>query len=94
MSRLPRLSYRELTTILRQLGCEFRREAKGSHEIWWRPAKRLYTTIPKHSGTIDTGTLRKILDDLDVRNEVLQMFSRSQAPLIPARDADDRGDDR
>ena len=93
MSRSPRLTYRQLTNILRQLGCEFRREAKGSHEIWWRPAKRLFTTIPKHSGTMDTGTCRKILDDLDVRDEVLQMFT-SLVKEYPARDADDRGDDR
>ncbi len=74
MSRLPRLTYRELTTALRQLGCEFRREAKGSHEIWWRPVKRLYTTIPNHSGTMDTGTVRKILDDLQVRDQILELF--------------------
>lgn len=72
MSRSPRLSYRELAAALRRCGCEFRREAQGSHEIWWRPAKRLYTTIPRHSGTIDTGTLRKILRDLDLSPEDVQ----------------------
>lgn len=72
MSKLPRLTYRELIQILRQQGCEFRREAKGSHEIWWHPAKRLYTTVPKHGGTIDTGTLRKILRDLDIDPDLVR----------------------
>ncbi len=74
MSKLPRLTYRELITALRQLGCEFRREAKGSHEIWWHPEKKLYTTIPNHSGTMDTGTVRKILDDLQVRDQIHELF--------------------
>jgi predicted RNA binding protein YcfA (HicA-like mRNA interferase family) len=74
MSRLPRLTYRELTTALQQLGCEFRREAKESHEIWWCPAKRLYTTIPRHSGTMDTGTVKKILDGLHVREQIHYFF--------------------
>ena len=60
------MTYRELKAFLRENDCEFRREAKGSHEIWWHPAKRLYTTVPRHSGDIDTGTLRKILSDLDL----------------------------
>ena len=64
--RWPRWTYRELTAFLRTQGCEKRREAAGSHEIWWHPAKRLYTTVPRHSGTLDTGTLRKILRDLDL----------------------------
>ena len=29
----------------RTQGCEKRREAAGSHEIWWDPHRRLYTTI-------------------------------------------------
>ncbi len=66
MTRLPSLTYRQLTTQLQRLGCEFRRQAKGSHEIWWCPEKRRYTTIPRHTGPIDRGTLRKILQDLDI----------------------------
>jgi predicted RNA binding protein YcfA (HicA-like mRNA interferase family) len=60
------------------IGCEFRREAKGSHEIWWHPAKRLYTTIPRHSGTMDTGTVKKVLDDLQVREQILELFTGKQ----------------
>jgi predicted RNA binding protein YcfA (HicA-like mRNA interferase family) len=75
MSKLPRLTYRELTVALRQLDCEFRREAKGSHEIWWHPAKHLYTTIPNHPGTMDTGTVNKILNDLQVREQIIDLLN-------------------
>jgi predicted RNA binding protein YcfA (HicA-like mRNA interferase family) len=34
------MKYRELTKKLRKLGCEFVRQALGSHEIWWNPANR------------------------------------------------------
>ncbi len=61
------MNYRELTAFLRQQGCEFRRRAKGSHEIWWSPEKRLYTTVPHSQGDLDTGTLKKILKDLDLQ---------------------------
>lgn len=60
------MTYRQLAAYLREQGCEFRREAKGSHEIWWHPAKRLYTTVPRHPGDVDVGTLRKILSDLEL----------------------------
>ncbi len=41
------------------------RQAPGSHEIWWNPANRQFTTIPRHaSRDIRKGTLRAILRDL------------------------------
>lgn len=63
---LPQWTYRQLARFLRSHSCEKRREAAGSHEIWWDPRKHLYTTVPRHSGTIDRGTLRQILRDLDL----------------------------
>ncbi|MCZ6680452.1 MAG: type II toxin-antitoxin system HicA family toxin [Candidatus Poribacteria bacterium] len=55
------MNYAELTRKLRSLGCEFRRQAKGSHEIWWHPERRLYTVIPHHGKRdIPKGTLAKI----------------------------------
>jgi len=71
-ARVPRWTYRQLTAFLRAQGCEKRREAAGSHEIWWDPHRQLYTTIPRHGGTLDTGTLRKILRDLDIPLERIQ----------------------
>ena len=65
------MRYVELTRKLKALGCEFRRQAKGSHEIWWRPQRKLYTVIPRHRKDIAKGTLRKILRDLGFTSEEL-----------------------
>lgn len=61
------MTYRELTKKLKRLGCEYVRAAAGSHEIWWRPANRKFTTIPRHaSRDLAAGTLRAILRDLGI----------------------------
>ncbi|MBI4331400.1 MAG: type II toxin-antitoxin system HicA family toxin [Chloroflexi bacterium] len=61
------MTYSELTRKLKKLGCEFRRQAKGDHEIWWRPERKLYTSIPHHTNKeIATGTLNAILRDLGI----------------------------
>ncbi|MCL6643288.1 MAG: type II toxin-antitoxin system HicA family toxin [Candidatus Bipolaricaulota bacterium] len=67
------MTYRELTKKLRGLGCEFVRQGPGSHEIWWNPANRRFTTIPRHEGRdMPRGTMRKILRDLDITLEELR----------------------
>ena len=67
------MNYAELTRKLKKLGCRFRRRAKGSHEIWWHPGRKLYTTIPRHGRKeIATSTLNKILKDLDFTMEDLR----------------------
>ena len=38
--------YRELAQILRQAGCYFVREGKGSHEIWFSPITRTNFAVP------------------------------------------------
>ena len=63
------MRYGELVRKLRRLGCQFRRQAKGSHEIWWHPERKLYTVIPRHPGEIARGTLLKILKDLDLAED-------------------------
>lgn len=61
------MTYRILTRKLRCLGCEFVRQAPGSHEIWWRPESRLFTVIPHHGNRdLPAGTLRAILRDLGI----------------------------
>lgn len=61
------MTYRSLAKKLRNLECEFVRPAAGSHEIWWRPANKKFTTIPRHANRdIPTGTLRAILRDLGI----------------------------
>jgi predicted RNA binding protein YcfA (HicA-like mRNA interferase family) len=61
MGRLAGFRYREIIKRLKQLGFEFDRQAAGSHEIWFNPESRRYTTIPNHPGDMPEGTLRAIL---------------------------------
>ncbi len=66
MGRLSGFKYREIVKRLKQLGFEFDRQAAGSHEIWFNPATRRYTTIPNHPGDMPEGTLRAILKQAGV----------------------------
>ncbi|MBT9613907.1 MAG: type II toxin-antitoxin system HicA family toxin [Burkholderiales bacterium] len=61
MGRLAGFRYREIIKRLKQFGFEFDRQAAGSHEIWYHPISRRYTTIPNHPGDMPEGTLRAIL---------------------------------
>lgn len=63
------MTYQQLTRKLRSLGCELRRQSKGSHEIWFNPEKRVSTVVPRHSGDIPKGTLNAILKQLDITRE-------------------------
>jgi predicted RNA binding protein YcfA (HicA-like mRNA interferase family) len=61
------MKYREITKRLRKLGCEFDRQASGSHEVWWNPATNKFTIIPNHGGRdLPSGTLRAILRQLEI----------------------------
>lgn len=75
------MNYRQLTRQLRRLGCEFYRQAAGSHEIWWHPATGRRTTVPNHGPRdIPKGTLAKILRDLDLKPEDLHTESGKDSP--------------
>jgi len=54
-----------------QAGLEFVRQGPGSHEIWWNPMNKRFTTIPKSRGDIPKGTLAAILRDLSFTMEDL-----------------------
>jgi predicted RNA binding protein YcfA (HicA-like mRNA interferase family) len=69
MGRLAGFRYREIVKRLRQLGFEFDRQAAGSHEIWFNPNTRRYTTIPNHPGDMPEGTLMTILKQAGVEPE-------------------------
>jgi len=66
------MTYRLLARKVRRLGCEFVRQAPGSHEIWWNPGNRRLTTVP-HRGNEDIpqGTLAAILRDLGLTRQDL-----------------------
>jgi len=64
------MNYADLTHRLRESGCEFRRTAKGSHELWWHPGRKRYTTIPRPGAKdIKISTFKKILRDLAISPE-------------------------
>lgn len=69
MTRLAGFKYREIIKRLRKLGFEFHRHAAGSHEIWYNPSTKRYTTIPNHTGDMPEGTLRAILKQAGITAE-------------------------
>ena len=59
------MTYRELTRKLKALGCEFDRQSRGSHEVWFNSATGTRTTIPNWGGRdLRSGTVRAIVRDL------------------------------
>ncbi len=73
MGRLAGYRFRQVVQRLKSLGFEFDRQAAGSHEIWYNPASKRYTTIPNHPGDLPEGTLRAILKQAGVTpNEFLE----------------------
>ncbi len=73
MGRLSGFKYRQIIKILKKLGFVFYRQAAGSHEIWYNPITKKYTTIPNHPGDVPEGTLRAILKQAEVNvNEFLK----------------------
>lgn len=70
MGKLSGFRYRDIIKNLKKLGFEFYRQAAGSHEIWYNPSTKKYTTIPNHPGDMPEGSLRAILKQADVDIEV------------------------
>jgi predicted RNA binding protein YcfA (HicA-like mRNA interferase family) len=70
MGKLSGFRYRDIIKRLKQLGFEFHRQAAGSHEIWFNPNTARYTTIPNHTGDMPEGTLRAILKQADIEQDV------------------------
>ncbi len=66
MGRLAGFRYRDVVQRLKRLGLEFYRQAAGSHEIWYNPSTKRYTTIPNHPGDMPEGTLRAVLKQAGV----------------------------
>lgn len=69
MGRLASFRYRDIVKRLKELGMQFDRQARGSHEIWFNPATHRYTTIPNHPGDLPGGTLRAILKQAGISTE-------------------------
>lgn len=70
MGQLAGFTYREVVRRLRRLGFSFRRQAAGSHEIWFNDSTNKITTVPHHPGDIPEGTLRAILKQVGISPEL------------------------
>jgi mRNA interferase HicA len=55
---------RALTRHLTKQGCEKLREG-GNHTVWWNPANRQTSTVPRHAEVIDQ-LAWKICKDLGI----------------------------
>jgi len=55
---------RKLLEHLRSHGCELLREG-ANHSIWWSPASRQTSTVPRHTEIFDQ-LARKICRDLGI----------------------------
>lgn len=61
------MTYRQLTRKLRELGCRYDRQARGSHEIWVNTSSLAKTTIPFWgSDDLKPGTISAIIRDLGI----------------------------
>jgi predicted RNA binding protein YcfA (HicA-like mRNA interferase family) len=69
MGRLAGFRYREIVQRLGRFGFVFRRQAAGSHEIWFNPETGRFTTIPNHPGDMAEGTLRAVLKQAGISAE-------------------------
>ena len=66
MGRLSGYKYRDVIKKLKKCGFIFYRQAAGSHEIWYNPLTKKFTTVSNHPGDIPEGTLRAIIKQADV----------------------------
>jgi len=66
MGRLSGFKYRQIVSLLKKFSFEFYRQAAGSHEIWYNPQTKRFTTIPNHTSDMPEGTLRAILKQADI----------------------------
>ena len=44
---MPQISYKDIVKILKNNKCEYKREGKGSHEIWYSPITQKHFTVAK-----------------------------------------------
>ena len=67
MSRLPILTWQQVTTALKRAGFVFDRQ-KGSHMVYYHSETKHTVVIPRHR-EIKAGTLREILRESNLTRE-------------------------
>jgi predicted RNA binding protein YcfA (HicA-like mRNA interferase family) len=70
MGRLAGFRYRDIIKKLKKCGFEFYHQAAGSHELWYNPKTKRFTTIPNHSGDMPEGTLKAILKQANIDADI------------------------
>jgi predicted RNA binding protein YcfA (HicA-like mRNA interferase family) len=76
------LRYRDVISRLRNFGCVFVREGKGSHEIWRGPNQRTFP-VPRHPGDFKKGTLSGILGQAGIQLGVKEFLQTGNAKVLP-----------
>ena len=70
MSDLPAVTYTKFIKKIKKAGFVFKRQAAGSHEIWFHPETQRFVTIPHHAGkTFKKGTLSGMIKDTGLTKE-------------------------
>ncbi len=70
--RLPIVEAKDLARVARKLGFVLDRQ-KGSHAVYFRASDKARLVIPMHTGrSIRPGTLRGILEDMDITGDELR----------------------
>ncbi|NQU77587.1 type II toxin-antitoxin system HicA family toxin [Candidatus Falkowbacteria bacterium] len=64
MGNFPNLNYQQLIKKLKKLGFYYKKQCKGSHELWVRDLDKATTIVPRHSGNISRTVIKGILKDL------------------------------
>ena len=70
MPDLPTFTYPKFIKKIKKAGFIFKRQAAGSHEIWFNTETKHTITIPRHSGkTFKKGTLAGMIKDTGLTKE-------------------------
>lgn len=64
MGYFPNLNHQQLTKKLKKLGFYYKKQCKGSHELWVRNKDQATTIIPRHTGNISRTVIKGVLKDL------------------------------
>jgi predicted RNA binding protein YcfA (HicA-like mRNA interferase family) len=79
--RLPVVEAKDLARVARKLGFVLDRQ-RGSHAVFYRESDRARIVIPMQVGrAIAPGTLRGILEDMDLTVEKVAQTSLRQLPF-------------
>ncbi len=70
MSNVPSISSIKFIRKLKKAGFVFKRQAAGSHEIWFNPITQRTVTVPNHKGKdFKKGTLVSMINDTGLSQE-------------------------